>query len=151
MLEKGGPSPHIQYLLSLLGLNLATAVHFSFLCPLFKRKRMCQELLRNTWRGFPAQSLATTSKQKVEEISCRVGLLGVLQATRPLRDSSVHSEVGSPEKDEWEKRTPVGELTAGRLLCSCRGEGSRNSTPGLRTARRQSWSLAQKSGSLKTF
>lgn len=69
--------------------------------------------------------------------------------TRPLRDSSAHGEVGSPEKDKLEKRTPVAEPAAGCLFHPCRGEGSPDSTPELRAARRQVWRLAQKSRGLK--
>lgn len=68
---------------------------------------------------------------------------------RTLRDSSAHGEVGSPEKDEWEKRMPVAKMAAVCLFRYCRGEGSLDLTPELWTARRQIWRLAQKSGGLK--
>jgi len=72
----------------------------------------------------PGHSLQGCRKQS------RSGSVGVAQVRRPLRDSLAHHEVGSPEKVEREKRTPVPKTAAAWVLCSCRGERSLDPTRG---------------------
>lgn len=75
----------------------------------------------------------------------------MVQATRPLRHSSAQGEVGSPERDKWEKRTPVAKTAVCLPVSPLQRRGLPSFTPRALDRKETDLEIGSKIWRLKIF